>query len=29
MNTSWYWVKISGWPASDGVFRVDEIPLAP
>src|SRR5690242_13674650 len=29
MKTSWYSVKMLGCPASDGVWAIDEIPLAP
>ena len=29
MKTSWYCVKMLGWPASDGVWAIDEMPLAP
>src|SRR5580692_1644680 len=29
MKTSWYCVKILGWPASDGVWAIDDTPLAP
>jgi hypothetical protein len=29
MKTSWYWVKMSGWPAIDGVSLVVDTPLRP
>src|SRR5689334_13542694 len=29
MKTSWYWMKMSGWPASEGVLTIADMPSGP